>query len=407
MRFKLLAITGMAIALAACTNDDRARQDEHLVGKKLTDVSSLVTPTGEAQHNIAIFDKTVNRVHQFDLNANVLSRSFAVQRPGVEHYVLYDQPGNYVVDFSTKHISVFDKYGEANHNPIQFVGTPKSAAFNSTLGLLVMYDDKMTIGVLKLSPEGKVLKAQVFPGDFGGASISCGDIDENGNLIAALSNGKIVVADLTAALASGAWTGNYTTKNTVLNNAVWLAPVRGSVNLVLVQQEDRISLVDLTSESVTDGPLTNRKRVMHYGKGPDGHIIYEHATDSSLMLIAYVRAGVIETRQVNHSPYAILNSQLDLSAERWTTISAKSSTYNVQNGVTSYTNRSVTRYIFNSGSFIAVKDERLPEHAKFELSADRLFALMPTRMGSAINYNLANFTSRPLTHFNVPYIDKR
>src|SRR5262245_59031278 len=99
MRFKWLAITGIAIALAACADKDPARDQEHLIGKKLTDVSSLVAPGGETQSHIAIYDKTVARVHQFDLNANALVRSFPVRNPGLEHYVLYDQPGNYIIDF--------------------------------------------------------------------------------------------------------------------------------------------------------------------------------------------------------------------------------------------------------------------------------------------------------------------
>ena len=403
MLFQVAAISWMIFALCACDPGRDARGDEHLIGEKLKDVSSMTTATGESQQMIAMYDKTVNRIHQFDLAPNILVRSFQVLNPGVDHHVLYDQTGNYMVDFSTKHLSIFDKFNEVNHNPIRFIGTPKSASFRPSLGFLVMYDDKMSVGVLKLDVSGKVLKSKVFGADFGGPTISAGDVDETGRLILALSSGKIAIVDLSASLNSGSW--SYTLVNTTLNNCVWLAPIRGSPNKVFVQQEDRMSVVDLVAQTSADGPLISRKSVMYYGKMPDAHIIYESASDTSLMKIAYINAGVIATKQVSFAPRAIMNSRLDLANNSWTMISAKSSSYNYRNGKTTYNNRAVTRWTFTSNEFVGILDEKLSDAATFEVNADRLFALLPVKMGWAVNYNLNNGSQRPLKYFNMPFIE--
>ncbi len=121
--------------------------------------------------------------------------------------MLYNLKGNYVIDFTTKHVSIYDRNGNATHNPIRFVGTPKSAAFRPSQGLIVIYDSLMSVW-----HDANRTKRRNFEEVEGWARSwfkshhRRGDIDDGGRLVLALSDNTIVKVDIDATMDLQTWT---------------------------------------------------------------------------------------------------------------------------------------------------------------------------------------------------------
>ncbi|MGE4130741.1 MAG: hypothetical protein AB7F86_03840 [Bdellovibrionales bacterium] len=388
MRFNILWPLALSLIVSACDPGPNSN-GEHLIGDKLKDVSALTAQGGGDQDQIGIFDSTVGRIHQFNLAGNFLVRSFPAQNPGLEHSVLYDQSGNYLIDLTTKSLSIFDKSGNENKNPIEMLGKPMSAAFRADLGILVIYDDLQSVGILKLNSNGEVQKARVFGSSFGSSvTISAGDVDSTGRLVLALSDGSMALVDIDASLTAGSWVK--TTFATTMDNVRWLAPVRGSPDLAFVLQNEKLSVINVATQTVTDGPTIDNADVLFRSKSIDGHIMIRDATDKNKINMYYVNAGTITSQSLYFNSPAILNSRLDLTGDSWTLISA------------TYDSRSVRRWRFSD--LLTTTNETLPKEAKFEVNGNRVFALYPSKMGYAVHYNLTAKTSAELKHFNIPFI---
>src|SRR5689334_581872 len=121
MDFKKIAAVVSLICsagLVACSAHIAGEENgDYLIGNPTQSVAALNTPDEGQSQSLVIFDKTVRRIHQFDLTAMTHKRSFAVRNPDNEHYVLYGQSGDYIVDLSQKGLSIFNKYDQANHQP--------------------------------------------------------------------------------------------------------------------------------------------------------------------------------------------------------------------------------------------------------------------------------------------------
>src|SRR5262249_11409495 len=151
---------------------------------------------GEQNDKVVFFDETTRRIHQFDMQHMTHDRSLSVDSPGAKHYVLFHQQGNYIVDLTDKHLTVFGANTTA-HDPIHFEGKPVSAAFSPELGYLVIYDDLQSVGVIKLSADGQVAGAHVFGSELAdGVSISAGEILPDGHLALAMTEGSVYLVDL-------------------------------------------------------------------------------------------------------------------------------------------------------------------------------------------------------------------
>ncbi len=400
MRSKIMLLVFSLISLIACDIEPK-NQPNHLIGEELKEVSSLTASGGQDQENIAMFDPTVNRVHQFNLATNTLVRSFKVRNPGVEHYVLYDQAGNYIVDLTKQGITIFDKNNEAIHDPITMFGKPISAVFRPDLGYLVIYDDLMSVGVIRLDANGRVLQAKVFGASFGSETIAAGDLDENGRLILALSDGSVSLINLATSLNTGVWTSSRVAVS--LGNVRWLAPIRGSPDKILVVQNDKISMANLATVTVVDGPSILNRNVLFYGKSPDGHVIFRDSNDSALIKVAYAGGTSVTTKQIAFAPRYIISSRLDLTNDSWTLLGAQKGSYDWDLKKNIFTSRQMRRWSF--ASLAANFDQKMPDRANVEMNTNRAFALFPSKMGRATNYNLISNSARELLHFNVRFIE--
>jgi hypothetical protein len=404
----LVCFTGLAACTGQIAGDD---SDDHGIGEKTTNTSSLITVDGTEPQNVVIFDKTVRRIHQFDLATMKHVRSFEVMNPGDEHFVLYSQNGNYIVDMSMKGLSIFNKYNQANHRPITFEGKPKSAAFNDVKGLLVVYDDLMTVGILKLDPNGEVLdKWKNGFGIGGNSTISSGDLNADGKLVLAMSSGEFAVVDIDGTLAlqgtNRHWV--YSSFATNLVDVKWVAALRQDPNRVLVRSAAEIALVDLSTQSVISR-MNITDDVVKVSRYNDPHVIMRN---SSAIKVVYVDGAQLKVKQFilgarNYSINGILNSNLNLTTDHWTFVDTSRRVRNIFNDLDeTRTDRQFRRFLFNNSNNgpLSTENKAVPSDAQIELSTNFIFSLYPSELGYAVRSDINTDEKVEAKLFNLEYI---
>lgn len=394
----------MAFGLAACTNSPvEDIKGNHLVGSELKTVSGVNKTDGTENINIAIFDESTRRIRQFNLDQMIHKKSYSVVNPGEKHSLLFEDSGSYLLDFSLKNITIYDKQGGQTEAPIRLQGTPIAAAFRPELGLIAIQDDMNSIGMMRLSPEGTVLKFWTGGSLVGGSvSISAGDMLENGNLILAMSDKSLRIVDVVQSIDTKSWITVGTPITTNFSNIVWVAPVRGSSNLVLLRTNTSIELFDLnTKTSISSSSLTGLI-VEKYSKNPDPHLILRNSGEgSSEVRIAYVKNSQIQVQTVfKKEEFRTLSSYLNLQDDSWSYVEAKPKSYSVYNDYNATREyRRLRKYRISD--MLALQNKELPNTAQLEISANYVFALFPSELGWAIRYTIDSDQQKDLKLFNA------
>lgn len=410
---KLLAIFGFiyCASLVGCGfqygrgDDDR----ENLVGNLTKDVAALTTPDEGQAQSLVLFDKQVRRIHQFDLTAMKHIRSFGVRNPEIPHYVLYGNAGNYIVDLSEKGLSIFNRYDQANHNPIKFQGKPISAAFLPSKGLVIVYDDLMTVGMLKLDNNGDVVKKWVGGAKIAnGNTIAAGDLNSSGQLILALSDGSVVVADPDASMDAKDWvmaSGHSSAIATGLTNIGWIAPLPKTPSQVMIRASGKIALLDLTSQTILSS-YDIVDSVSKMSKFNDPHVVMKSGNQ---VKVAYAKNSKIEVKTVILSTGKfemnyLLSTNLDLAKNTWSFVdTVQQLDYWFYNDVdATKKDRRFVRYDFDQ--VVATQKMTVADEAQVEIADDFIFALFPRALGYAIRYDIDTERQSELARFNLKYI---
>jgi hypothetical protein len=404
----LLGLLALSLLVSACDGSFYLQpQPANQIGEKLDDMSSLNDDTGTQINKIVVYDDTVGRIHQFNLDTMNVERSLAVMNPSLPHTVLYNLGGNYVIDFTTKHLSVFDRNGKAVHNPIRFIGTPVSAAYRPAMGLIVIYDSLMSVGMMRIGPNGEVTKSWKGGPDLGSnRTIAAGDIDDGGRLVLALSDDTLVKVDIDATMTSGTWTVTGAPIATGLTDVEWVAPVRGQPDQVMVATKDKLEIVDTNAGAVLGAAVTLNGSIVKRTKGIDAHIITTDYTDGGVW-IYYADGGAILNKQLYRATGVITHSRLDKTNNNLTLVTAAyyDWSWSAARGysVSDKKNRMIRQWRFSD--LDAQVEEKVVDDAKLALASRSLFALKENKLGWALNYDL--FSGGPPAErqsFNVPYI---
>lgn len=402
MLFNKISTALMILAsfgFVACSPSKDNVEEDHVIGETLKNMSALAASDNASARSIVVFDETVHRIHQFDLSQMTFVRSFDVQNPDEKHFVLYQNEGNFIVDLTTKSLTIINKYGQKNESPIRLQGQPRSAAFREDLGLLVIYDDLMSVGMLKLDSNGEIANSWIGgPVIFANETISAGDILDNGNLILALSDGSIANVDLVQSMSQKKWV--YSRFTTNLSEINWVGPVPGTQQ-VLLKMPGRLALVDTAAHSILSN-YTMNEAVHKTSKRRDPHVLLSWNNDLKL---AYVQGSQIQVRSLFRQNYSILTSNLDLGADLWTVADASFTSkvlYNDLNEVKSA--RQLKRYRFSD--MLTVFARKIPDQSQVQVSNNFAFALFPSELGYAVRYDLSSENTRELKLFNVQHIGR-
>lgn len=405
--------------LSACTDSKINTPDyknENIIGVPLVKNSSLQNPSGDDSNKIVIFDKTIRKIHWFDLESMTHLSKFDAINPEEDHYLIYQDSLNYFLDLSKKNLNIITLDGTAQSSPIKFKGTPVSAAFDSKNGYLVMYDNLQSIGILSLGKTSEVISSYLSgPIVNNQALIKAGDINGSGQLILATetltsdsaptSTYKILVINIADSLKQQKLI--YTENSTALTSITWLAPVTSSGDEILIRSSDTISLLNLKTNTTTSISTTDWV-VEKYSKTKDPHIIMRKKEEGNLRYnptserkIYYVENGSIKSKSSSFKLNYILNSHLDLIKDTWSITTSnyvqEYFLYNAYNEI--QTGREFTRYRFND--LLSTDSLKIDDKAIIEISNDYLLSLFPSELGFATRTDLATSKVKRLEHFNI------
>ncbi|HEY8270737.1 MAG TPA: hypothetical protein VIG33_07590 [Pseudobdellovibrionaceae bacterium] len=405
---KTLVIFGAiyCAVMAGCgVNSLSDKTSDNIIGNPTQSVTTLSTPDEGESQNLVIFDKTVRRIHQFDLTSMKHVRSFAVRNPEEEHFVLYGQNGNYIVDLSFKGLGIFDRSNQVNHQPIKFQGVPKSAAFLPSKGLLIVYDDLMSVGMLKLDINGEVLGSWVGGASIVGTnSIAAGDLNEEGKLILALSDGSVIVVDPEQSMTKKSWMIE-SVFNTELSNIKWVAPLPKTPNQILIRSSSKLSLLELNSKTIISS-YDIFDEVVKLSKFNDPHIVMNNGNE---VKVAYVEKSQIKVKtfylhkmksfEMNY----LMSSNLDLVKDTWSFVDTKEVVNYFFNDLDqSKKDRRFVRYRFSDA--LAIHNMPVANDTQVEIADSFIFALFPRELGYAVRYEVETGNASPLERFNLKYI---
>tara|TARA_B110001454_G_C12723340_1_gene436849 strand:+ start:63650 stop:64960 length:1311 start_codon:yes stop_codon:yes gene_type:complete len=428
---KLLLAVGAAMAFTACypgsTSVVPDYKAENVIGIPLSKNSKLQSSTDEDSDKVVIFDKTIRKIHHFDLASSKHLGLFEVEQPEEDHYLIYNSGSDYFIDMSRRHVSIQKLNGQRNNTSVKFVGTPISASYDGKQGYLVVYDSQQSVLIFKIDATGKLVKQFVSgPVVDTLGTIQAGDIAGNGKLVLSIRGNSdpttgtvtdyIVAVDIERTIAD-----SNTQKALVFDTAdktamtltemSWVAPVPGSPNLVMIRSSGKISLMDLTTKAISSLP-TDDWVVEKYSKIKDPHIIFRKNYDFYATVngnverrMFYVDGGGLKTKVQTKNFNYILNSHLDIKKDQWNVTKANVvKEYDLYNAYNNdfFQGRSFTRIRLND--LLSVIDTPIDDKATVEIAGDFIFSLFPSDMGKATTTDIESSRTKTITNFNIKYM---
>lgn len=389
--------------LVACTGSLTPTGDDYLIGNSVQDLSSLKNDGGEDVHTLVMFDETVHRIHKFDLSTMTHQKSYEVNQPSEKHYVLYNAQTDSIVDLTDKGMSLIDRFDRTQNNPLSLQGTPRSAAFNQDLGILVIYDDLMSVGILQLDANGDAQKSWVGgPALLEGASIASGDLTSDGKLVLALSDNSIVLVDVTQTLAQKTWV--FTRFTTSLQDIKWLAPVGGHPEQVFVRDADGLALLDLNTQGVLAQYSLADEYVQKLSKLGDAHVILR-SNDGLTVKLLYPQSSQIKVRTLYRQADYFLSSLLSLQKDRWSFVDSTYQSVGLYDDL-NQVKKSRNFKQYRVSDLLSLQKRPVASEAQIQMSDQYLFALFPSELGYAVRYDVGSDHQSELKLFNLNYIPR-
>lgn len=423
MKFLLVAMS-LTLLNACSSRPHDYKGDDYNIGDKLSRISSLNTMAGEKKSHVAIYDETIKKIQVFDIQNNQHDSTIdSISPPPVisnptapassQHYVLYAATGNYVVDITTKGYAIIKKDNTHVNNPITMMGNPTSAAFRDDLGLLVIYDDAGSVGVLRLNEQGDVIGAFVGGNKLSttsSATIASGDLNDAGKLMVSLSNGDIASIDLEQTITQRKWV--YATFNTTLKQAEWISHLPGENNKILIRISETRShtlyLYDLPTETilsqvVVEGILQRSSRQIH------PHVIISNQEEFTILYTDGVEIKKISQFQKHLSSLkTIVSSVLNLNTDTLSVIELDKH-YDNENRDFIYLNTVKENRSFKQIRFsdlLLTTSFPLPNLTTIEISENKVISLYPNRLGYAVLTDIHGRALHEFKFFNRKYLKK-
>ncbi len=402
MDFKSLLIScSLLCFLSACTDYKPNVDDidnEGKIGVRLEGMSSLQSPYGAENSQVFLVDKTTRKIHQFNLNSMEHIRKFEIDSPEDDHYVLHQDPWEYIIDLSAKNFSILKYNGERIKNPLNQLGKPESYAYDSVNGYLVVYDSVKTIGIMKLSKTGSISEpvqsGSYLENDY---SVKCGDVTNTGKLILAVKNSNdskyyLAVVDLDSTVKNyekGIKSFSVVYHPTSLDEIIWLSPNPKNLDQVIIKSKSKVSIYNFSTAALSSIDIGDWI-VEKYSKVQDPHLIiapkevinpyYYRTNYEGKRKLIYIGSSGLKAvefeRKVNH----ISSSHLNIDKDEWRLVSHNSNKYYYEND---YNKVKDSRRFQRSrlSDLMALDELKIDDAAQINITNDYIFSLYPTKLG--------------------------
>lgn len=380
---------GALVLTAAC--GPKTNEKQGYIGNKLDDPTSLYNGYGIQSNSIFLVDTPTHRILNVDLGALTVSQTYALSKPDYEHTLAASYDGSYVIDFSTKHLEVIKSGGEREDRPFAFQGTPISAAYHPTKGILVMQDDHQSIGLMILSADGKISKSWLGGSLFDqGKSLLAGDVDSSGRLVLATSDNSAVIIDIEKSIDQGAW--SFDSFVSSIDKVHWIAPDNGHSDLSLVLAKDTVAIFNVRLKTVAERLplLENKLTVLGQSKWVKPHIIVSNSSSGRESVYFIDQDGNLASHELPKSDmggYTV--SYLDAEAAELTIL------YSIENF------HRVTKLRMSDN--LVVLDNVIQSQGDAQLGLDVLFINKKSHLGYLETHDLRSSAVKELKGFNFDY----
>lgn len=401
--------------ISACTpySSPSTEVDENVIGSPVKPQSAVIKADGTYQNTMVIFDETVKVVHKFDLDTMKKQYSVPVRFPEKKHNLYYADSGQYFLDLSEGHISIYREDGSVTHDPIELVGQPVSVATNFNKNLIVIYDSLQNVGILKMSENGEVQKVLVKGGLVNsGGTILCGDLLENGHLILAVrepsaASDKLVLIDLDKSLEIQNWSIQKVI-TTNLTGTSWIARIPGQSFKVMYRALGEIGIYDLGLDSNSKISFSG-EYLLKYSKLPTPHILVQRSVSSNgtinqYLVAVYPDGGELKQRQLVKKADGILESYLDLDKDSWRIVEIRNSYVDVTWDLNFRRNEDRKMKSYRFSDLMAVGLVQMPKDTKIQLSDKYAFALYPSELGYATRTSVKGDEVVEAKGFNIQHM---
>jgi len=407
MGFNLMAtrilLFAILLANAACGISGSSFGEDNLIGSPLAEVSDLNRPDTNERSRVAVYDKTTNRIHEFDLENMSLRRSHSVRFPDQKHYVLHDDDRGYTIDLTLNGFSFFAANGSVQHDPIRLIGRPRSAAFRPELGLLVVYDDLQSVGILRINNLGQidstVLLGPIVSDEL---TITAGDLTSDGRLILSLSDGQLAVVDTAQTLAQQEWV--YTLQPTALTSITWIGPSTTNADRIFLRTATAVKIWDIATGAEIASADFSGGQIERLSKSVDPHVL---TRTSSGLKVYYADGNIIRSRNLVQRRDRLLASYLNAQQNMWTSTWARGTTW--WTGESHFNNPNATKeerelVQYRLSDLLALQQIQLRSDAQVNLSRTFVFSLFSSPLGYATRTNIQSGQVSELRLFNLPYL---
>jgi len=411
-------LVAVCVWMVACARDANRTPDEGLIGTDVGAFSLFNGSAGAGNSRVAVFDRKTRRIHQFETADMTLQRSFVVMDPDNEHDLIYDGGSDFIIDWSAKHIAIIGKDGQTVLDPFHLAGKALSAAFRAPTtdgrnGILVMYDDLASVGILILDREGtikgKTLRGRLVEGDTG---IAAGDLTEDGRLVLVLTDDRIAVINVIQTIEQDKWVTESTPYASGLQKVSWIAPVRGKPNQIFAKAADKIAILDVSARTIVHSSDTTALALVKLSKFVDPHAIYEGDNKTYLFYPgdnSEVKSRVFANTNTGEEGQAdvLAASFLDMTADQWMTVATKGSGWRrwpdqTRESIDAALSRRLQNCRFSD--LLATSSIHLPDGPQVRLTRNSAFLLFPSDLGYAVNHPFDGGARTELKMFMQPYI---
>lgn len=404
MRKSLMVLAALAF-FSACAPGPSTEKDEHNIGEPLEDVSTPTAPSSvqndpnASARRLSLFDRTTRKIHLFDLEQMSHVKSFSVSSPKDEHFVLSHPYGNYVIDLSLKQATVLTAGGVVQPAALRFSGKPRSAAFDPERGVLVVYDDMASVGLLKVPESGLISQNSWVGGPlFGEETISAGDLDRtSGELLLITKSGSLQTVNIEQSLQSKSW--QYTTQTLPVSGVNWVAPLQGTTR-VLLRTPSRLVLYDRASNQVVRDMDISSVTAEKLSKRGWPHLI---ARTSGELRLIYPVGDNFAVRSLYRQAERVLVSELNPDLNQWVFVAGGSQKVLTLFGEMDSEGQKLLRR-YRLSDMMAVDQRSLSSKAQVRLGPDFVFSLYPSELGLAEKSDLDGSSVRQIKAFNIPYL---
>lgn len=219
---------------------------------------------------ITAYDDNVKRIHQFDLANASLVRSFPVQRANT-HNILTGRSGNYVIDIADGKLDLINEDGTSTDIPLNFPGTPSTAAFSPEEGIFAIVDEFDSIGLLEINEQGIIVNSWMGGSKLGDQTIAmAGDVLPGARLVVSMNDKKLAIIDIRASMEQKTWV--FETTDAFSSSIDWIARIPNQENWIMATSLSSVFVYDIANKTIIDEISLSSKRILGRYRDLSPHI---------------------------------------------------------------------------------------------------------------------------------------